>query len=568
MINIGSIVSRSLLLLLVLFHEQRYCSSQWNVRLGLVFAMESSSPSPPSMILRIRRPNGKVTHLQIKNPNESTIRGIASSILENGENVNKDDAHNDVTAEGNKFTLGIPTGVSLDGNKPISELNLKNGAMICCVNDNNNNTSKKSSGQRKIIEEKDVFDPFPDLAKPRYTSAARKARAMANLKRGMTFNDISKLSSSMHTVQAQENGKIKRVYLCSNSIPTFQSSSFDKKQQRVTPKIALLFGTYGSERVEPEQSKKKARTSLSSQSEDTKFCDIVKVQTIWEIPSQKPSTEHAYDWSCVESSLMNENGDKEKNDVVEQAIRLASKLNLHIVGWIYSHNGGNEREESKVPVLGRDVIIASKIQCRIMQHCKEKDGGHEEWKGFVTCAMDVLSGATEVYQISDQVVQMVSEGILLTGPAEGEGHTKNNNRNRYVSTSDPVVVDGKEVREVDSLLCLVNTALLSHKGSFSSGRSNGGNKLTGLVKASTGNLTTKGRKQLISALQLSNNDSSSQFMDLLLDFNLLFGISKLLAAADAEQLAKLVFKFSRGQKKSSVLGGQLKLSLESLLGLS
>jgi hypothetical protein len=65
-----------------------------------------------------------------------------------------------------------------------------------------------------------------------------------------------------------------------------------------------------------------------------------------------------------------------------------------------------------------------------------------------------------------------------------------------------VVLDGKETRQLDSVLCLSNTAMLSHEGSFA------GNALAGSSSVKkNGSLTNKARKAILKAMD-SDDDSS------------------------------------------------------------
>ena len=52
----------------------------------------------------------------------------------------------------------------------------------------------------------------------------------------------------------------------------------------------------------------------------------------------------------------------------------------------------------------------------------------------------------------------------------------------------------------------------------------------------------------------------------LCDFDVLLAIDALIGKEESEKLCTLVRKYARGQKKGTVLGEQLKLTLRSVLG--
>ena len=78
-----------------------------------------------------------------------------------------------------------------------------------------------------------------------------------------------------------------------------------------------------------------------------------------------------------------------------------------------------------------------------------------------------------------------------------------------MQTSAPIMMDGKEVNEFDVILCLINTALLSHTGNFWS-RNIASSKLTPKVKA-----------RLLKKL---DKNVDNEFVDDLRDFSLLLAL--------------------------------------------
>ena len=174
---------------------------------------------------------------------------------------------------------------------------------------------------------------------------------------------------------------------------------------------------------------------------------------------------------------------------------------------------------------------------------------------FVTLAMDATTGATEAFQLSDVSVQMVHEDIFekLFEPFANAKQTLCNPP--MVPTKHPVLVDGQETNVLDSVLCMVNTAVLSHTGSYC------GSTSASATKKSNGSLTNKTKKALLKALDSSD---SADFLKQVCDFNVLLALDELLASAktkgsvnkgviteDTKALCKLVKKFARGQKKGT-----------------
>jgi hypothetical protein len=116
-----------------------------------------------------------------------------------------------------------------------------------------------------------------------------------------------------------------------------------------------------------------------------------------------------------------------------------------------------------------------------------------------------------------------------------------------------VLVDGKEVKKLDSVLCLVNTAMLPHVGSYS------GKSATSAVKKN-GNLTNKTKKALLAAV-----DNDASLLEELSDFNTLLALDQTLSKADSEELCQLVRKWVRGQKRGTLVTPKLKMQLRSIL---
>jgi hypothetical protein len=249
-----------------------------------------------------------------------------------------------------------------------------------------------------------------------------------------------------------------------------------------------------------------------------------------------------------------------------RALKIAEALGMQLCGWIYSYTEdrlGNDPQQDKttksgeqdaLPVFGRDIVVGALGQIQ-----KMKKSGRDVGSKFITLALDARTGATEAFQLSDVSVQMVAEGVI--SPFSQLKPLQNSDANqfakRFFKTADPVIIDTKETHTVDSVLCLINTALLSHQGKFVKDGSLP-------VKKGGGGLTPKTKQSLTSILQEDNNDES--LLSKLCDFNILIALSKLIEEKDMDDICKLVTKFSNGQRKGTSVNQHLKHVLISVLG--
>ena len=527
-----------------------------------------------TIIIRIRTVDGSVLRVPLPNgDSSSTIYSILST------------AGIDTNGEGEDSCLRCQVGppgrqadvldLSPNGKDRVTtaeEVGLKHGSIITILPPPILQKTEKEEGEESKSIEGDGnnrFDPFPDLAKSiSFSAANRRARAMSRgVSRGMTYGDISRVRSAMHTVEPQSTGPINRVYVCQVGAARFQNHCIVQSQRKSKPKgntkkegqdlntvenrLALLFGTINTERV--DQSRKVARTSLSTSREDQKMCQVAKVHAIWEPPMQKPmlNGKH-YDEDCLLSTYVgNYHHTNMKETATDRAIRVANWLGLQPIGWIFSYADEDRHEDGDaLPVHGRDAVVGAKLQIETM-----KLKGRHEGQKFITLALDGRIGATEAFQLSDVCVQMVAEHVLSPPIVDEKLQST-----RFITLKDPVVVSGEETKRLDSVLLLVNTAMLSHVGLYSGGTDApvGGN-----VKKTNGSLLGKTRKRILAALE--KKDGSEVFAELC-DFDVLLAIDALIGKDESEMLCSLVRKYARGQKRGTVLGDQLKLTLRSVLG--
>jgi hypothetical protein len=409
---------------------------------------------------------------------------------------------------------------------PLSGIGVKHGSLITIKSSTTTSTSKPTESrfsQLKVTHDRS-WDPFPDLAKD-YEHALLKTKTRRSNQKGMSYADIARLQSSLHIVEPQQEGPLKRVYMCRNSAERFQTNGLQKKGGSIHARVGLLLGTIQTERV--ETTPRKARTSLSSQTSDSEFCTVAKVQAVWEPPGQK--NDNVYDEQFVLEQSKN-----------ARVLAVAEHLGLVPVGWIFSHKDTRHEVQDALPVFDLDVQTGAKLQIANMQSRGNSDGAK-----FATMSMDANTGATEAFQLSDVTVQMVHEGMLVTKKGESK---------RNASTKHAVLVDGKETKKLDSVLCLINTAMLSHVGAYA------GKTPTSSVKKN-GALTNKAKKALAGALA----DDDHKLLEQLCDFNALLALDQLLPKEASEELCQLVRKWSRGQKQGTQVGSKLKMHLKSVL---
>jgi hypothetical protein len=484
----------------------------------------SSSPSS-GMVLRIRLADGSMQKVMVPQGAEETM--TLSDILNTFE-----------IADGSSIQVGKENVDDNGKQSPLSGLGVTHGSLITVVKSKaaSAKTADKPTESRfsQLKVPHREWDPFPDLAK-NYEHALLKTKTRRSGNHRMSYGDISRLQSSLHIVEPQPEGSLKRVYMCRNSAERFQVNGIPKQKTKTgatvpLSRVGLLLGTIQTERV--DKTPRKARTSLSSQTSDSEFCIVAKVQALWEPPGQKSTA--VYDAALGENLLHDH----------PRVLAIAEHLGLVPVGWIFTHPDSRHQEEDALPVYGVDVQTGATLQIANMK--KARDVPALEGKNFVTLAMDANNGATEAFQLSDVSVQMVHEGILV--PKRGEPSQ------RHVPTKHGVLVDGKETTQLDSVLCLVNTAMLSHVGSYA------GKTAASSVKKN-GSLTNKCKKALLKALL----EDDSNLLEELCDLNTLVALDQSLSKEDTEELCGVVRKWARGQKQGTQLGSKLKMHLRSLL---
>lgn len=463
------------------------------VLLSLIGVTQAATPDQ-ALVLRVRLPDGSMERLQVADPSLS-LREVLEAVT---------------PVEQLQVRRGSET---VDDQQAIQDLNLAQGTLLTLASPNQRQQGLTKKPVETHTEQR--FDPFPDLARDYHRALLTRRRKTAS--GSLSYGDLASLQSSLHVVEPQSDPRVTRIYMCRLAAERFQASCVGTSIQN---RCGLLFGNVSRERAAKHRPKR-GRTSLSSTTEDEDFVSVAKVHALWDPRSKSAS------YAC--EPLL---------DALEpssQVLKIADWLGLEPIGWIFTYD--NDRHDNDgLPVFGRDLWAGGRLQASNMQRI-----GIDQPR-FVTLAMDARNGATEAFQLSDVCVQMVAEG-LLDKPKD----------TRMVTVEHSVLVDGKEVQEFDSVLCLVNTAMLSHEGSFSSS--------TNPVKKN-GSLTNKTRKALLQAIEADNDKA---LLEKLCDFNLLLALDELLLESDSKSLCAVVKKWARGQKLGTAVDDKLKIKLKAIL---
>lgn len=531
---------------------------------------DSSSSSVLTTTLRVRLPDGSLQRLVLPTNQLSSLTlndALAPILL--GFTAAKEEIS--VTTSSSSSS-----SQSVDRSQTLHQLGLRHGSLVTLTH------TKKSSHQKPHQpsfslpqkHKKERFDPFPDLARDYDAAALRWKQHRQN--RGVassSYAALASLQSELHVVDPQPQGKIQRVYMCAMAASRLQSHCHTtttmngQQETKIENRVGLLLGTIARERRKLK--KQKARTSLSSSVPEDDYCQAVKVHAVWEPPHQTTQYKNG------STDLNNDGYDGTalwhwwtRHAAVP---RVAKYLGLQPLGWIFTYAQDRSGKDG-LPVLARDIQTGATLQIDNMKQppCVNDDSSSSSSSRFVTLAMDSRTGATEAFQLSDVSVQMVAEDMFVLDDTTDTDSTptsfkKKNDcgvvRGRYVTTRHPVIVDGKETQQLDSVLCLVNTALLSHTGMYA-----GGGGTQGSTKKKNGALTSKTRKAIVKALKDDgSDDGTGRLLAILCDFSVLLALDELLTPQESERLFQVVQKWARGQKKTAKVDDKLKQRLNQLL---
>ena len=497
--------------------------------------VEGSSPTPSSsMVLRLRLADGSMEKIQISEGKEesTTLADVLHPF--------------DVD---NNASVKVGNLVAETTSKPLKEFEIRHGTLITVMP--KMEKPKPKFAMKKDIK-KSIWNPFPDLARD-YEQAVMQTRKRRSSQSGMSYKDIAQIQSSLHAVEPQKEGPLKRIYICRISAERFHGSGIvQRKGQKaeISCRVGLLLGTIQKERVDLKP--KKARTSLSSTTSDADYCTVAKVQALWEPPSQIPSKDGKLYDAAKGQKMLSE---------YSRVLVIADHLGLVPIGWIFSYRDDRLKDDSKKvgfddaddeiqAVNGMDVATGATLQIQNMKRL-----GRSEGNKFVTLAMDAETGATEAFQLSDVTIQMAHEDMFESLAIPPSKALSKKNNPSVVTVRNPIIVDGQETTKLETVLCLINTAMLSNLGNYA------GKTASNSVKKSNGSLTNKAKKAILKALEADNRS----LMEELCDFNVLMALDQSLSEQETETLCGLVKKWARGQKKGTNVDSKLKTKLKSIL---
>jgi hypothetical protein len=516
---------------------------------------ESAPESKPALAakpltLRVRLPDGSLQRIHLNDTIQAETMNLASLLQSSALAVDINDVS--VTTADQRV---------LDCSQTLASLGLTHGSLLTLTEKRNKDASRvqkpPSFAHTVPLGAEPRFDPYPDLAKD-YNAALQRRRRQGT-SGTMSYTAVASLQSAMHTIEAQPTGSLHRVYMCRAAASRMATMSTTSPLHH---RMGLLLGTIARER---KHAKPKARTSLSSTVQGDEYCTVARVHALWEPPppaassvknghgTMDSSPQYAASVAALQRALSDESS---------AVRRVARHLGLHVVGWIFTYRGDRSASDG-LPVYGPDVATGAQLQIELMkqrQQNNEPDGAASTLS-LLTLAMHAETGATEAFQLSDVAVQMVAEDLFVpTWTAQSGGD--NDSNGRYVTTRHPVLVDGKETNQLDSVLCLVNTALLSHEGWYA-GSDNS-------IKRRTGALTNKTRKALLKLLvpadDVPGQPDDPKLMALLCDFGVLLALDELLTSSESELLCRSVQKWARGQKTTATISESLKQRLVQVLG--
>jgi hypothetical protein len=520
---------------------------------------EQDEPDGAIMILRVRSPNGSLQRLKLtREIQKMTIAELLQS-LGHLEQTNKKDAR----------TACATPAVQLDGTPVasleslVSELpNIQHGSLLTILQSSIAKEKEETAKTKKSVTAKGnsktnggVFDeeddkhgnddasfvPFPDLAK-RWND--RRYRATNNKNKPTSYAALSAYrDATVHRIdEVSQPKRIEQVYICPAIARRFvdtaaddESSSSDSSS--LSSDGALILGTIG------RQHKTKPRHSLDDNTHKSTL--IAK--------------SHALVMPC-----------EEKDDVWKD---VAAYLGLQVIGWMVASTAN---DDGALWPTNTAILRAARYQINVMRKAQQQQGG-TPFEGFCTIAMDRSSGATEVYQLTDVTVQMAAEGLfhdIIPNNNDNTGRTTATTTESpppdQLTTKHPIWVDGGESTSLDTLLCLVNTAVVSHTGWYT--------KTKRTVKKNNGRLTKATRTKLLAALlQDDDNNDDAVALDLLCDFDLLVALVRMLRQRpgqppptdddddDGRELCQTVQQFAKGRKRTTKLNPALRQRIADLI---
>ncbi|CAM9593498.1 unnamed protein product [Ectocarpus sp. 6 AP-2014] len=520
--------------------RRRSSSSAFSTSLSLVLllavccwcgrAAAAAAPGSP-LTLRVRMPDGAVK--RVKATGADTIDGILGKLgMEKGDGGSGEGLSTDASA-------GSSTA---DGATSVAALGLGNGDFLYVKSDSAARAAAKAKsdalGRMKaaVVGDKTggrKFVPFPQHARPPPPRATKRVK---------TWQDIEAMQAQTFSLKPQKDSNVKKISVEQSAMDDFVG--YLKQTGLRKHRCALLFG-----RVSPST-------------------NGVKVEAMYEPPQQQPqqqeggsssSSSSTYDPSAlaeaaraaVAAATLEDGGSGECEAEgsaaaadVARAVRVAGLLGLRLVGWCLSHD---KREHF---MAASDVATAAALQLMSMA-----DKGKEEGVlvATVTVPVNATTGemATEAFSVSNQTVQMFSEGVL--------GHHQPEPTASRVTTTAAVKEGSKETTTPETLGLICNVAIVQHEGvlqtRFPSANRSKAASLSDLKECLFGKIGSK------AAAKNQKKQKQPSFLKRLSDFQLLLFLSRQMGfSRDFEELCSVVQK---RDGKSPALD-KLKVVLENL----
>jgi hypothetical protein len=527
-------------------------------------AKEEQEDEPEAiMILRVRSPNGSLQRLKLTSEiQKMTIAELLQSLGHHHPVVLETSS----TKKKASRTARTTPAVQLDGTDVasleslVSELpNIQHGSLLTILQSSIAKDKKEEPAKTKksatangnsktnngvFDEEEDdkngtddsSFVPFPDLAK-RWND--RRYRATNNNKPTSYAALSAYRDATVHRIdEVSQPKRIEQVYICPAIARRFVDTAADDESSSPSPSSlssdgALILGTIG------RQHKTKPRHSLD---DNTHKSTLIAKSHALVMPAE------------------------EKDDVWKD---VAAYLGLQVIGWMVASTAN---DDGALWPTNNDILRAARYQINVMRKAHQQQG-MTPFEGFCTIAMDRSSGATEVYQLTDVTVQMAAEGLfhdIKPNNNDNTGRTTATTTESpppdQLTTKHPIWVDGGESTSLDTLLCLVNTAVVSQTGWYT--------KVKRTVKKNNGRLTKATRTKLLAALLQDNSNDDAVALDLLCDFDLLVVLVRMLRQRpgqllpeddDGRELCQTVQQFAKGRKRTTKLNPALRQRIADLI---
>eukprot|EP00903_Cladosiphon_okamuranus_P012675 g11855.t1 len=383
-----------------------------------------------SLTLRVRMPDGAVK--RVKATATDTIDGIMSKLgMADG-------------GSGGGEGLGTDAwgGGVVEGSASVAALGLGNGDFLYVKSDSAARSAAKAKSEalermKSVVGAKgggNKFVPFPDHARPPPPRVTKRIK---------NWQDLEAMQAQTFSLKPQKDSNVKKISVEQSAMDDFVG--YLKQTGLGKHRCALLFG-----RVSPNT-------------------HGIKVEAMYEPPQKQPGASGTYDSSALTEAARvavaaaaardGDGGGGVGSETCEtdgaaaaevaRAVRVAGLLGLRLVGWCLSHD---KREHF---MAATDVVTGAALQLMSMAEKGKEEG---VLVATVTVPVNATNGevATEAFSVSNQTVQMFSEGIFASDQPDPTADR--------VTTTAVVKEGGKETKTPETLGLICNVAIVQHKG--------------------------------------------------------------------------------------------------------